>query len=210
MFSTTSVLLYLTMKQTIILPPPQKDLDFPLMKALQDRRTKRKWKEESLSLQEISDLCWVACGETKPATKNSKNRKTVPSGCNSQLITLYVATDSGVYRYIEPSHRLEIIAEIDVRPKIGTQKMMKSAPLGLIYVADFSKNTGIIKADQSRKMFVAGTEAGLMSQNVYLFCAATNLNTVLIALVNREKLHREIGLQEYEAIVYTQVVGKSP
>jgi nitroreductase len=59
-------------------------------------------------------------------------------------------------------------------------------------------------------MFIAGTEAGLMSQNVYLYCSATNLNTVLIALVNREKLHEEIGLQENETIVYTQVVGKSP
>ncbi len=198
------------MKQTIILPPPQKELEFPLMKALQGRRTKRKWKEDLLSLLEISDLCWVACGETKPATKNSKNRRTVPSGCNSQLITLYVALDSGVYRYIEPCHKLELVAEIDARPKIGTQKMMQSAPLGLIYVADFSKKTGIIKANESRKMFIAGTEAGLMSQNVYLYCSATNLNTVLIALVNREKLHEEIGLQENETIVYTQVVGKSP
>jgi len=58
-------------------------------------------------------------------------------------------------------------------------------------------------------MFVAGTEAGLMSQNVYLYCAANHLNTVLIALVNREKLSKTIGLSENKTIVYTQVVGKS-
>lgn len=205
------VLIFITtlMEQIIKLLPPQKDMDSPLMKAIETRRTKRKWKNELLSMQEISDLCWVACGETKPATNRSKNRRTVPSGCNSQLITLYVALDTGVYKYIEPGHILQLVTGLDTRPIIGTQKMMQSAPLGLIYVADFSKRTGIVKANQSEKMFVAGTEAGLMSQNVYLYCSATRLNTVLIALVNRDKLHKEIGLQDYETVVYTQVVGKS-
>jgi SagB-type dehydrogenase family enzyme len=197
------------MEQIIKLLPPLKDMDFPLMKAIEMRRTKRKWKNELLSLQEISDLCWVACGETKSATKRSKNRRTVPSGCNSQLITLHVALDSGVYKYFEPMHNLELITDSDIRPIIGTQKMMQSAPLGLIYVADFSKRTGIIKSNPNDKMFVAGTEAGLMSQNVYLYSSATGLNTVLIALVNRDKLREVMGLHEDEIVIYTQVVGKS-
>lgn len=180
------------------------------MKALEKRRTKRKWKDELLNLQEISDICWVACGETKSATSKSKNRRTVPSGCNSQIIQLHIATDWGVYKYNESNHQLEMINNIDVRSIIGTQKMMQSAPLGLIYVADFSKRTGIINSNMSEKLYVAGTEAGLMSQNVYLYCAATNLSTVLIALCNRDKLKETIGLKEHETIIYTQVVGKSP
>jgi len=125
------------MEQTIKLPPPRLDIDFSLMKAIEQRRTKRKWKNEPLNLQEIADLCWVACGETMPATKRSKNRRTVPSGCNAQLVSLYVAMDYGVYKYNEPNHCLHFINEFDVRSMIGTQKMMQSAPLGFIYVADF-------------------------------------------------------------------------
>lgn len=198
------------MLQMIQLPPPQRDGDFSLMQALESRRTKRKWENELLSLQEISDLCWVACGETKPATKRSKNRRTVPSGCNSQIISLYVALDSGVYKYIEPGHQLSPVAKTDVRPILGTQKMMKSAPAGFIYVADFSKRIGIIKSDEGQRMFLAGTEVGLMSQNVYLYCSVANLNTVLIALVNRDNLKKELGLSEHEAVIYTQVIGKAP
>lgn len=198
------------MPKLIHLPPPQKDNAFPLMRALENRRTKRKWTNEPLSLQEISDLCWVACGETKPATKNGKNRRTVPSGCNSQIIALHVALDSGVYRYIEPGHELRLVADSDVRPMLGTQKMMKSAPAGFIYVADFSRQIGIVKASEAQRMFEAGTEAGLMSQNVYLYCAASHLNTVLIALVHRNDLKKAMGLSEHEEVIYTQVVGKAP
>lgn len=197
------------MKQ-IKLPDPQKDLKFPLMKALDKRRTKRKWNSQLLTIQEISNICWVACGETKPATSVSKNRRTVPSGCNAQLITIYVALDSGVYKYCETDHILVQITEADVRLIIGNQKMMQNAPLALIYIADFSKRTGIIKSDTIDKMLAAGTEAGMMSQNVYLYCAATNLNTVLIGLLDRNRLKNQLELKEHEYVVYTQVIGKAP
>ncbi len=199
------------MRKRILLPPPEKDLDFPLMKAIDKRRTKRKWKNESLTIQQISNICWVACGETMPASGKNKNRRTVPSGCNSQIVSVYVALETGVYRYTENNNTLEPIIEKDVRPGLSRQTtLMKSAPFGLIYVADFNKRTGIIKADKGEKMFIAGSEAALMSQNVYLYCSATNLNTVLIALVDREKLKEEIGLQNTQEIIYTQIVGKPP
>lgn len=198
------------MQQIIQLPPPQLDMKFPLMEALSKRRTKRKWKEEELSLQELADLCWVACGETKPATPKSKSKRTVPSGCNAQLVTLYVALRKGIYKYSEPGHQLSLLSPLDIRPAIGTQKMMQTAPLGLIFVADYSKRTGIMKAGHSEMMFLAGTEAGMMSQNVYLYCTAAGLNTALLALINRDKLHKLIGLQVYESVVYTQVIGKLP
>lgn len=199
------------MAQPIIqLPPPQSDMKFPLMEALFQRRTKRKWKEEEISLQELADLCWVACGETKPATLKSKSKRTVPSGCNAQLVTLYVALRTGIYKYSEPGHQLRLMLSLDARPLIGTQKMMQTAPLGLVFVADFSKRAGIMKAGHSEKMFIAGTEAGMMSQNVYLYCTAAGLNTVLIALFDRNKLHKAMGLQVHESVVYTQVVGKLP
>ncbi len=67
------------MATTINLPGPQKDLDFPLMRALEKRRTTRKWKDESLSDQELSNLLWAACGMTKEETRRSKSKRTAPS-----------------------------------------------------------------------------------------------------------------------------------
>jgi SagB-type dehydrogenase family enzyme len=193
----------------IMLPPPQLDLDFPLMEALQLRRTIRKWKTEPLSIQEVSDILWCACGETKPATKRSKNRRTMPSACNSQLVHVYAALPSGVYRYVESEHKLMQITDEDIRSNIGTQKMMKSAPFGLIYAADFGKSTGIIKSDYGQKMFVGGTETGFMSQNVYLYCAAAGFNTVILALTDRQYLKEKLKLDESSEVIYTQIVGKA-
>lgn len=82
------------MPDTIQLPNPQKDLDFPLMKAIELRRTKRRWKDSMLSDQEISNLLWVACGITQKETKHCKSRRTAPSACNAQEIKVFCTTDA--------------------------------------------------------------------------------------------------------------------
>jgi len=197
------------MTNTIKLPPPQKDLDFPLMKALEKRRTKRKWKADSLSAQDLSNLLWAAGGNTKAATKTSKSKRTAPSAANSQAIKIYVALPEGLFLYDEIAHQLIPLLFKDIRANIGTQKMMHSAPVGLIYVADFSKMKTYLAKDDARKWMVSATDTGFISQNVYLYCAAANLSTAILGLVNRDHLHEIMGLEAYEKVTYTQVVGQS-
>lgn len=197
------------MSNIIKLPEPQKDLTFPLMKAIELRRTKRKWTDEMLSEQELSNLLWSACGITLKETERAKNRRTVPSSRNSQTIKIFVATSQGVFLYDEKIHSLiEVLIE-DIRKYISTQKMMQSAPIGLIYIADYSKMSMYTATDDNRKWFVAGTETGFISQNVYLYCASAGLSTAIIGLVDRDKLHNIVELKEYEHVVYTQVIGRS-
>lgn len=197
------------MKDSIKLPEPQKDLDFPLMKAIELRRTKRKWGNSILSDQEISNLLWAACGITHKETKRSKSRRTAPSACNSQEIKVFIALFNGLFLYDETNHQLLKILSEDIREHIGTQKMMHSAPVGLIYVSDFSKLNTFLFKDDARKGFTSAADTGFISQNVYLYCAAANLSTAIIGLVDRNKLHKIMGLSENEKIVYTQVIGKS-
>ncbi|SMP53469.1 hypothetical protein [Anoxynatronum buryatiense] len=47
------------MENIIKLPEPQKELEFPLMKALEERRTVRKWSDLPISEQELSNLLWT-------------------------------------------------------------------------------------------------------------------------------------------------------
>ncbi len=197
------------MTNEITLPLPQTDLDFPLMKALANRRTKRKWGNGQLSDQELSNLLWAACGVTLEETKKSKSRRTAPSACNSQEIKIYLAMDKGVYLYDERDHKLVQVLAKDIRKNIGTQKMMQNAPIGLIYVSDYLKMKTFLFKDDNRKWFVSATDTGFISQNVYLYCAAAKLNTAILSLVDRNNLHEIMGLKDNEKIVYTQVVGKS-
>lgn len=195
------------MDKTIKLPQPQKELAFPLMKALENRRTTRKWKNTHLSEQEISNLLWAACGITKNRKGNVKSKRTAPSACNAQEIRVFTIMEQGVYLYNEDNHELiEIIAK-DIRENIGTQKMMKSAPMGLVFVADLSRMNSPFLKNKEAQRFCAWVDTGYISQNVYLFCAASNLGTAVLSLVDREKLHNLMNLKEHEKIVLTQVVG---
>ena len=197
------------MQTTIQLPPPQIDLEFPLMKALMQRRSIRKWKDEPLSDQDLSNLLWAACGITLQETNRSKSRRTAPSASNSQVIKVYVTKQDGLFLYEEKHHRLIQIHSKNLMEHIGTQKMMHAAPLGLIYVSDYSKMRSYIGKEEHQKLFVSGTDAGFISENVYLYCTAANLSTVVLGLVNREKLHELMGLQAHEKVIYSQVVGKA-
>lgn len=143
-------------------------------------------------------------------TKKSKSKRTCPSATNSQIISLYITLDSGLYKYDEINNQLITILKKDIREHLGTQKMMKSAPLGIVFVSDYSKMKTYMKGDPNKQWFVSGTECGSISQNIYLYCATANLNTALLGLVNREKLHQVMELKEHQKIVYTQAVGKSP
>ena len=195
------------MDEIIKLPSPQIDLQFPLMKALELRRSKRKWAAASVSEQNLSNLLWAACGITMKESPGCKSRRTAPSATNCQEISLYVALESGLYSYDEKHHQLIQKSPSDIRDSIGTQKMMRSAPVGIIYVADYSRMKSYLAKDDDRKAFVAGTDAGFISQNIYLYCAAAGLSTVILGLVDREALHERMGLKTYEKVVYTQVVG---
>ncbi len=62
----------------------------------------------------------------------------------------------------------------DIRDKIGTQKIMKSAPVGIVFVSDYSRMKTYLAKDEARKWFVSSTDAAFISQNIYLYCAAAN------------------------------------
>ena len=80
---------------------------------------------------------------------------------------------------------------------------------GRVYVSDDSKLGSYFAKDDDERWFISGTDTGFISQNVYLYCAAAKLNTVILGWVNRDKLHEIMGLKEYEKVVYAQVVRKS-
>lgn len=195
------------MKRVIALPEPRRDLDFPLMKALEVRRSVRRWKDTPVPEREVSNLLWAACGVTKLKYGRVKCKRTAPSACNSQEIRVYALLEQGVFLYNEENHELIEILDRDIREHIGTQKMMKSAPMGLVLVADLSRMTGPLLRKEEAQRFSAWVDTGYVSQNVYLYCAAAGLGTVALFLVNRDKLHGLMRLQEHEKIVLTHAVG---
>jgi SagB-type dehydrogenase family enzyme len=187
------------------LPPiqlfsPQIDGGKPLMQALQKRSTSRDFSSESLPPQVLSNLLWAAYGINRPDI----GKRTVPSASNCQEIDLYVSMASGLYLYDAKTNRLEPIFNEDIRPLTGKQPFVKTAPLNLIMVADFSR---MEKYSLEKKEAYSHADAGFIGQNVYLFCASEGLATVFRANIDKLALAKAMKLREDQKILFSQTVG---
>jgi nitroreductase len=57
------------------------------------------------------------------------------------------------------------------------------------------------------KKFYSATDVGFISQNVYLFAASENLATVVLGLINEDKIRKTLGFNKKQRILLTQPVG---
>ncbi len=185
--------------QDITLPKPQTTGGKPLMEALNARKTSRDFSTKELSLQTISNLLWAANGLNRPA----EGRKTAPSASNNQELDIYVFMQKGVYVYDSKDHKLILKKAGDHRSSAGKQDFVKQAPLVLTYVANLDK---MGKYDEESKQFYSGIDCGFVSQNVYLFCASENLNTVVMGMVDRDQVTQVLELKNAKVLV-SQTIG---
>ena len=184
----------------IPLPAPHMDGGIPLMKALSLRSSARSFTTDELPLQVLSDLLWAAAGINRPES----GRRTAASANNVQNIEVYAALKSGLYVYDPKANVLKGILDQDVRGATGQQDFVKTAPLDLVYVADFSK---FKQGTEDMKNFYSGVHTGLMAQNVYLFCASEGLSVVIRGSVEREELAKLMNLGPDQRIMMSQTVG---
>jgi SagB-type dehydrogenase family enzyme len=186
--------------RVVKLPPPRMEGGRPLMEVLKARHSSREFKPEKLSPQVLSDLLWAADGINRPASGD----RTAPSSHNIQNIILYVVLAEGVYTYDPAKNSLDPVVEGDLRSVAGTQDFVKTAPLNIVYVADFSK---IQRGDEATKMWVSAAHVGFIAQNVYLFCASEGLAVVVRAMIDRETVTRAFKLGPDLRPVLAQTVG---
>lgn len=183
----------------ITLPAPRTEGGKPLMQALKERMSTREFSEKKLAPQTLSDLLWAAFGINRPDGK-----RTAPSTRNWQEIEVFAVMQDGAYLYDAKSNTLKQVAAGDVRKVAGAQKFVESAPLNLVYVADFAK----MKGSEEDLSLYSGADVGFISQNVYLFCASEGLATVVRGSVDRAALAKVMKLRPDQRIVLAQSVGK--
>jgi nitroreductase len=184
----------------IKLPAPRITGGMPLMKALSARHSEREFGPRTLSPQVLSDLLWAAWGINRP-----DGHRTAPSASNKQEIDLYVTLPDAAYRWDAVANTLDPVAEGDLRGATGTQAFAATAALNLVYVADMSK-AGRPATDPQQALNV-GVDAGVIVENVYLFCASEGLVSVVRASVPKDTLARQLKLRDTQLIVVAQSVG---
>ncbi len=183
------------------LPEPQWETGKLLMRALKDRKSSREFSAAKLPPQVLSNLLWAAFGVNRADTGG----RTAPSTRNWQEVDVYVAMEDGLYLFDAISHALKKVDDGDIRAVTGTQDFVKTAPVNLIYVADF--NRVALEASEEDKEIAAAVDTGFIAQNVYLFCASEGLATVVRGSIDKEALSKAMKLQPTQWIVVAQSVG---
>lgn len=186
--------------QDAALPAPAHTGGMPLMEALSKRHTQREFADKELPRQVLADLLWAAFGVNRP----DSGKRTAPSCLNWQETELYAVTASGVMLYDARAHALKRISDKDLRAATGRQAFAAHAPLNVVMVADFSRMPNV--TDMERH-FYAGTDTGVISQNMALYCASAGLATVVRANVDKQALATDLGLREGQWITLVQTVG---
>ena len=183
--------------ESMKLPAPDLGSGLTVMQALKARHSERAFAETELSAKELSGLLWAANGFNRP------DKRTNATGLNKQTIVLYVCMKSGAYRYDAKTNELVKVSDEDLRPAVaGHQAFAATAPVSVVIAADTSD-----PIYNGARGTLSCYDAGIVSGNIYLYCAAHNLATVCRASMDREKLKKGLGLADSITLHLNHPVG---
>ncbi len=187
-----------------------------LTDAIRNRRSRRTYRREPLTLEELSFLLWATQGIRRRIDAGHAYRTVPSAGCRHALETylcvLNVAgLEPAVYRYLPLEHQLlfEFTEE-------GLARRMVEAAFGQPYPGEAAV-TFIWAAIPYRMEWrydlaahkVIAIDAGHVCQNLYLACEAIGAGTCAIAAYDQEALDgllRIDGTDEF--VIYLAPVGK--
>ena len=183
---------------TIKLPPPDKDSGTTVVQALKARRSERAFSERDLPLEILSGALWAANGFNRP------DKRTNATGLNKQEISVYACMKNGTYLYDAKANTLIRVSDKDLRPAIADQQAFAAkAPVALLIVADTSDPV----YHQGRRTVLSHYDAGIVSGNIYLYCAANGLATVCRASMDREALKKALNLPDNIVLHLNHPIG---
>jgi SagB-type dehydrogenase family enzyme len=192
-----------------MLPEPITKSDISLEETLQERRSIRSYREEPLSLAEISQLLWAAQGVT-----NEKGFRTAPTAGALFPVEIYVAIgevenlEAGIYKYQIGEHKLQKISDGDARKKLANaawgQNSVRDGAAVFVLSAVYERVTQ--KYGERGRRYVH-MELGHVSQNLYLQATALDLRTVAIGAFDDDQVKKVMQLESQEEPLYIMPFG---
>jgi SagB-type dehydrogenase family enzyme len=205
-------------KKGVILPKPEewKNInDKGIVFAIKDRRSQRKYLNQSLSLEELSFLLWATQGVKR--NLGSTVLRNVPSAGNRHPFETCICVsnveglEQGIYRYLPLEHQLLFeFAVADMAGKITDATMgqffVSTAPAVFVWTA-IPYRTEWRYSTASYK--VIAIDVGHVCQNLYLACEAIGAGTCAIAAYNQKLMDELIKVDGNEEFtIYLAPVGK--
>lgn len=194
----------------IKLPEPKYDSMTSVEKALLKRRSVRSYKDEPVTLNEVSQLLWAAQGITNP-----EGFRTAPSAGALYPLEVYLVTGNveglpdGIYKYKNRSHELMKVREGDKRKGLSIaafgQRAVRDASLDVVISSVYERTT--VKYGKRGIRYVH-MEAGHAAQNVFLQAVSLNLGAVVIGAFWDGQVKRVVNMPDEEHPLYIIPVGR--
>lgn len=194
----------------IRLPEPRHQSNVSVESALQSRRSVREFRDESLTLGEVSQLLWAAQGITGPG-----GGRTAPSAGALYPLEVYLVAGrvndlaSGIYKYRPDRHELVRLAAGDNRAKLTAaalgQECIRNGAVTLVLAAVYERTTKKYGPRGSRYVHL---EAGHAAQNVCLQVVALNLGAVVVGAFADDQVKQLLSLPAAEQPLYLLPVGR--
>lgn len=189
--------------QEIELPAHEKNsAKMSVSQALATRHSVREYSSKELSAQELSNVCWAAVGMSR-----DDNHRTSPTAMNRQEIRLFVFDKNAVYEYMAKTNVLKQVVKGDHRDLLAggkfPQKFVMDAPVTLLMVIDFD----LFKSQDEHARQMTCVDAGIVSENINLYCQAAGLVTVPRAQMDKEAISKLLGLSSRQLPILNNPIG---
>lgn len=194
----------------IRLPEPRLDGTRSLEWALLRRRSSRRYLDQPLSSEEVSQILWAAQGIT-----GRHGSRTAPSAGATYPLVLYLAAGTveslpaGLYRYLPEEHALTLRVRGDLR------RDLCSAALGQRWVREGAATVALaaIFARTARRYGERGRryvqmEAGHVQQNIHLQAAVLRLGTVVVGAFDDDEVRRILSMPAEEVPLSIMPLGR--
>ena len=171
------------LQKSIMLPLPDTDGGISLNRALKERRTIRTLKNDSLTLDAVSQLLWAAQGIT-----DDKGHRTAGSAFEAYPLEIYILAGNitnvtaGVYHFKPQNHSIVQLSQGDVRAEFVNESVVpanawiKTAPAIFMITGNFEKT--VKTGAENSTVYI---EAGLASENFLLEVVSLDLGCTYVA-----------------------------
>jgi SagB-type dehydrogenase family enzyme len=199
-------------KETPIkLPSPISRGKLSLEQAISKRRSVRRFQDEPLTLEQLSQLLWAAQGIT-----GTGGRRAAPSAGATYPLEVFIVIGehgieklaAGLYHYDAGNHSLSLHQIGDLRQKLADTALGQSSiarcPMAMVICAIHPRTAYRYGRRGERYIHM---EVGHVGQNVSLQAVALGLGTVMVGAFEDEEIRKVLKLEEQIKPLYIIPIG---
>jgi SagB-type dehydrogenase family enzyme len=196
------------------LPSPRRQSGPGIWEAIAQRESIRRYGNDALTLEALSQLLWVAGGETGRRDGPFRFRTVPSAGALYPLDTYAVCRKvdglaPGIYRHVPRGHELDPVREGDASGELAAaalgQGMVAAAAACLVWTGVVERTTAKYADRGYRYVYM---EAGIASENVHLAATALGLGSCAVGAFCDDAVDALLGIDGREEIaLLIQCVG---